>query len=80
MISAMGVAIFLENLVYATLGAHFYSYPEVLGRSIVRLGGASIGILDLFALAFSSVAIAGAPLLPPQYERAAWPYGVVPST
>ena len=59
MISAMGVAIFLENLVYATLGAHFYSYPEVLGRSIVRIGEASIGVLDLFALTFSGVAITG---------------------
>jgi branched-chain amino acid transport system permease protein len=57
MISAMGVSILLENLVYATLGAHFYSYPDIWGRSIVRIGGASIGVLDLFALVFSSIAI-----------------------
>ena len=59
MISAMGVSILLENLVYATLGAHFYSYPEILGRSIVKIGGASIGVLDLFALVFSTLAIYG---------------------
>ncbi len=59
MISAMGVSILMENLVYATLGAHFYSYPDILGRGIVRIKGASIGILDLFALGFSAVAIWG---------------------
>jgi branched-chain amino acid transport system permease protein len=59
MISAMGVSILLENLVYATLGAHFYSYPDILGRSIVKIGGASIGVLDLFALVFSTLAIYG---------------------
>ena len=26
MISAMGLSIFIENLVYATIGAHFYAY------------------------------------------------------
>ena len=56
MISAMGVSILLENLVYATLGAHFYRI-RTSGRSIVRIGGASIGVLDLFALVFSSIAI-----------------------
>ncbi|MGE5579284.1 MAG: branched-chain amino acid ABC transporter permease [Bacillota bacterium] len=57
MISAMGVSILLENLIYATLGAHFYSYPEILGRGVVRIWGASVGLLDLFALAFSTLAI-----------------------
>ena len=59
MISAMGVSILMENLVYATLGAHFYSYPDILGRGIVRIMGASIGVLDLFALGFSALAIWG---------------------
>lgn len=59
MISAMGVSILLENLIYATLGAHFYSYPEILGSGIVRIRGASVGMLDLFALAFSTAAIWG---------------------
>ncbi|NPV71965.1 MAG: branched-chain amino acid ABC transporter permease [Firmicutes bacterium] len=57
MISAMGVSILLENLVYATIGAHFYSYPHVFEMENVVIGEASIGILDLFALVFSTVAI-----------------------
>ena len=34
MISAMGAAIFLENLIYVTVGAHFFNYPEFLQRSV----------------------------------------------
>ncbi|MGB9867771.1 MAG: branched-chain amino acid ABC transporter permease [Bacillota bacterium] len=57
MISAMGVSILLENLVYATLGAHFYAYPQILEQETVDLFGASIGWLDLFAIGFSATAI-----------------------
>lgn len=32
MISAMGTAIFLENLVYATIGSRFYAFPEIVTR------------------------------------------------
>ncbi len=57
MISAMGVSILLENLVYVTIGAHFYSYPQIFAYETVRISGAAIGILDLFALVFSTIAI-----------------------
>lgn len=57
MISAMGVSILLENLVYVTIGAHFYSYPHILRQETVNLGTAAIGVLDVFALVFSALAI-----------------------
>ena len=57
MISAMGTAIFLENLVYATVGSRFYAFPEILTRQNISLLGTSLGILDAFAIVFSAVAI-----------------------
>lgn len=59
MISAMGTAIFLENLVYATIGSRFYAFPEILTRQNISFFGTSLGILDAFAIVFSSVAIYG---------------------
>ncbi len=32
MISAMGCSVFLENLVYATIGSRFYAFPEFFSR------------------------------------------------
>lgn len=57
MISAMGTSIFLENLVYATIGSRFYAFPEVLTQQNVSFGGVSLGLLDIFAIVFSAVAI-----------------------
>lgn len=59
MISAMGTSIFLENLVYATIGSRFYAFPEVLTQQNVSFGGVSLGLLDVFAVVFSAVAIYG---------------------
>ncbi|MDT8903414.1 branched-chain amino acid ABC transporter permease [Anaeroselena agilis] len=59
MISAMGTSIFLENLVYATIGSRFYAFPEVLTQQNVSFGGVSIGLLDVFAIVFSAIAIYG---------------------
>lgn len=56
MISAMGAAIFLENLVYVTVGAHFLTYPEFLQDSIA-IGKTNIGLLDIVALVVSAIAI-----------------------
>src|SRR5512133_3994367 len=53
MISAMGTSIFLENLVYATIGARFYTFPEVFAKHNLEFRGISIGVLDVFAIAFS---------------------------
>ena len=49
MISAMGCAMFLENMVYATIGARFYALPEFFKRQVVDLWGTSLSLLDLFA-------------------------------
>ncbi len=57
MISAMGTSIFLENMVYATLGSSYNAYPEIFGQSSISLFGSTIGKLDLFAIIFSLIAI-----------------------
>ena len=60
MISAMGCAVFLENLVYATIGSRFYAYPEFFSRQTVPLfGGATVSLLDLGAFVLSLVSIGG---------------------
>jgi branched-chain amino acid transport system permease protein len=59
MISAMGTSIFLENLVYATIGSRFYSFPQQFAQTSLEFMGTSIGILDLFAIVFAFAAIYG---------------------
>lgn len=57
MISAMGTSIFLENLVYATIGARFSAFPEIFTQQNLSVLGTSIGVLDVFAIVFSFIAI-----------------------
>ena len=57
MISAMGVAIALQNLLYATIGAKLYALPPVFTQDAFEVGGATISRMDLFAFVFSIVAI-----------------------
>jgi len=57
MISAMGTAIFLENLIYATIGAQYRAYPQIFKVPTVNVLGASLGKMDLFAIIFSVFAI-----------------------
>jgi branched-chain amino acid transport system permease protein len=57
MISAMGVAIALQNLLYATIGAKLYALPPVFTQDAFEVGGATISRMDLFAFVFSVVAI-----------------------
>lgn len=57
MISAMGTSIFLENMVYATIGSQYNAYPQVFAEPTVTLMGASLGKMDLFAIIFSIIAI-----------------------
>ena len=58
MISAMGVAIALQNLLYATIGAKLYALPPVFAHDSIAVGGAVVSKMDLFAFGFSVVAIA----------------------
>ena len=58
MISAMGVAIALQNILYATIGANLYALPPVFATDSLMIGDAVVSKLDLFALGFSILAIA----------------------
>ena len=58
MISAMGVAIALQNLLYATIGAKLYALPPVFPQDSLLVGGAIVSKMDLFAFGFSVIAIA----------------------
>ncbi len=57
MISAMGVAIALQNVLYATIGAKLYALPPVFAQDTLNIGGAFVSKMDLFAFGFSIVAI-----------------------
>lgn len=61
MISAMGCAVFLENMVYATIGSRFYAFPEFFKQNVLCFfdGTCSIAVLDLFAFGISILAIIG---------------------
>lgn len=58
MISAMGVAIALQNVLYATIGANLYALPPVFAQDSIQLGTAVVSKMDLFAFVFSLIAIA----------------------
>ncbi len=57
MISAMGCSVFLENLVYATIGSRFYAFPEFFSRQVVQFAGSSLSLLDLAAFIVAFLAI-----------------------
>jgi branched-chain amino acid transport system permease protein len=57
MISAMGVAIALQNILYATVGAKLYALPPVFAQDVIELGDTAISKMDLFAFLFSVVVI-----------------------
>jgi branched-chain amino acid transport system permease protein len=58
MISAMGMAIALQNILYATVGAKLYALPAVFAQDTMTVAGAAISRMDIFAFLFSVVAIA----------------------
>lgn len=58
MISAMGVAICLQNLLYATVGAKLYALPPVFAQDSIDAGGVTISRMDIFAFGFSALTIA----------------------
>ena len=57
MISSMCVAIALQNLLYATIGAKLYALPPVFTHDVIEMGDVAISKMDLFAFGFSIVAI-----------------------
>jgi len=58
MISAMGVAICLQNLLYATIGAKLYAIPPVFAQDTFTWGELTVSKMDLFAFVFSAISIA----------------------
>ncbi|MBL8966432.1 MAG: branched-chain amino acid ABC transporter permease [Spirochaetaceae bacterium] len=58
-ISAMGASILLENIVIATIGPTFRTYPEIFAREPISLGTLSIGRLDLIMFFVSAFCLAG---------------------
>lgn len=58
MISAMGVSIALQNVLYATIGANLYALPPIFAQDSFNLGTATISRMDIFAFVFSIIAIA----------------------
>ncbi|OPJ55961.1 branched-chain amino acid ABC transporter permease [Alkalithermobacter paradoxus] len=56
-ISAMGASIFLENIVVATIGPTFRTYPAVFSSTPINIGGISIGRLDLTMFIISAISL-----------------------
>ena len=57
-ISAMGASIFLENIIIATIGPTFRTYPDVFSRSSIALGPVAVGRLDLIMFIVSALSLA----------------------
>jgi branched-chain amino acid transport system permease protein len=58
-ISAMGASILLENIVIATIGPTFRTYPAVIPRTPIQLGALAVGRLDLIMFFISAVCLTG---------------------
>lgn len=57
MISAMGVSIALQNVLYATVGANLYALPPIFTQDSINIGTATVSRMDIFAFVFSIIAI-----------------------
>ncbi len=56
-ISAMGASIFLENIVVATIGPTFRTYPELIGRQPFTIGGISISRIDVLMFIVAAISL-----------------------
>lgn len=56
-ISAMGVSIFLENIIIATIGPTFRTYPAIFSSSPIKLGIVSVGRIDTMMFAISALCL-----------------------
>lgn len=56
-ITAMGVSIMIENLLYSTIGSNFYSYPKVFSRNYIEIFSSTIGVIDIFSFIVSIICI-----------------------
>jgi len=53
----MGASIFLENIVIATIGPTFRTYPQVVEKAPVAIGSLSIGRLDIMMFIISAICL-----------------------
>ena len=56
-ISAMGMSILLENLVIATIGPQFKTYPILFQETTINLGNLSVSKLDILMLIISAISL-----------------------
>ncbi len=56
-IAAMGGSIFLENLVIATIGPTFKTYPQIFASTAFKIGDVSINKLDLIMFVIAAVSL-----------------------
>lgn len=56
-ISAMGASIFLENLVIATIGPTFKTYPEIFEKTAVTFGGIAVNKMDLIMFVIAAISL-----------------------
>ena len=56
-ISAMGVSIFLENIVVATIGPTFRTYPAIFSEIPIKIGDLNIGRIDLMMFVISAICL-----------------------
>lgn len=57
-ISAMGLSIFLENIVVSTIGPTFKTYPQIFAAAPIKIGLVEIGRIDLMMFIVSAVCLA----------------------
>lgn len=57
-ISAMGASIFLENLVIATIGPTFKTYPEIFNTVPITFGAISVSRIDILMFVIAAISLA----------------------
>ncbi len=54
-IASMGMSIFADNTIIATIGPRFRSYPEIFAKTAVQIGSVSVSTMDVVAAAAAAV-------------------------
>lgn len=57
-ITAMGASIFIENIVIATIGPTFKTYPAVFAEGPIKVGLLNVGRIDLAMFAIAAICLA----------------------
>ncbi len=54
-IASMGMSIFADNTIIATIGPRFRSYPEIFAKTAVQIGSVSVSTMDVVAAAAAAL-------------------------